>query len=77
MLKYATLESHNTLPINNRSILKFAIAASWADPKNAAAVAFVKAARDKDAERVKLIEELLKDDMKPLPKPPETPKPDR
>ena len=71
VLAYAKLESHNTLPINRRSILKFALAASWADPKNAAAGAFVAKARVDDPERVKLIEELLKDEAKPAPKPPE------
>ncbi len=71
VLAYAKLESHNTLPINRRSILKFALAASWADPKNAAAGAFVAKARVDDPERVKLIEELLKDEVKPAPKPPE------
>ena len=71
VLAYAKLESHNTLPINRRSILKFALAASWADPKNAAAMAFVEQARKDDPERVKLIEELLKDEAKPAPKPPE------
>ncbi len=74
VLKYASTESHNTLPIVRRSILKFAIAASWADPKNAAAAGFVAKARMDDPERVKLIEELLKDDMKVIPKPPEAPK---
>ncbi len=72
VLSYANKESHNSLPINRRAILKFAIAASWDDPKNAAAVDFVKAARAKDEpERVKLLEDLLKDEMKPAPKPPE------
>lgn len=71
VLAYSKLESHNTLPINRRSILKFALAASWADPKNAAAGAFVAKARVDDPERVKLIEELLKDEAKPAPKPPE------
>lgn len=71
VLKYANQKSHNTLPINNRSILKFAMAASWADPKNAAAAAYVEQARKDNPERVKLVEELLKDDAKPAPKEPE------
>jgi hypothetical protein len=71
VLHLATIESHNSLPINRRAILKFAIAASWADPKNAAAVEFVEKARKADPDRVKLIEDLLKDEMKPAPKPPE------
>jgi hypothetical protein len=74
VLNLAKLESHNTLPINRRAILKFAIAASWADPKNTAAAAYVEKVRKEDPERVKLIEDLLKDEMKPAPKPPEPPK---
>ncbi|MDY3551820.1 hypothetical protein R5W24_000900 [Gemmata sp. JC717] len=74
VLKYADKESHNTLPINNRAILKFALAASWADPKNAAATAHVEKVRKDNPERVKLMEELLKDDMKLTPQPPEPPK---
>jgi len=65
------MESHNTLPINRRAILKFALAASWADPKNTAAAAFVEKARKDDPDRVKLIEDLLKDEQKPAPKQPE------
>jgi hypothetical protein len=74
VLKWASVETHNTLPINRRAILKFAVAASWADPKNAAAAGYVEKARKDDPERVKLIEDLLKDEMKPAPKPPEPPK---
>jgi hypothetical protein len=65
VLSYAQKESHNTIPINNRAILKFAIAASWADPKNTAAANFVAEARKKDARRVEFLEELLKDEVKP------------
>jgi hypothetical protein len=67
VLGYAAKESHNTIPINNRAILKFAIAASWADPKNTAAASFVTDARKKDARRVEFLEELLKDEVKPPP----------
>jgi hypothetical protein len=74
VLKYGKLESHNGLPINRRAILKYAIAASWADPKNAAAVNFVAEARKSDADRVKLLEDLLKDEMAVQPKQPEPPK---
>lgn len=74
VLKYAGKESHNTLPINNRSILKFAMAASWADPKNAAAADHVEKVRKENPERVKLVEELLKDEIKIAPKSPEPPK---
>jgi hypothetical protein len=73
VLDYAKKESHNTIPINNRAILKFAIAASWADPKNTAAANFVAEARKKDARRVEFLEELLKDEVKPpTPSPPST-----
>lgn len=69
ILGYADQKTHNELPINNRAILKFAVSASMADPKNAAAAAFVKKAREDNPERVKLVEELLKDEMKTAPKP--------
>lgn len=71
VLKWAGQASHNTLPINNRAILKFAMAASWADPKNAAAAAHVEKVRKENPERVQLVEELLKDEQKVAPKPPE------
>ncbi len=71
VLKYSTVESHSSLPINRRAILKFALSASWANPKNTAAASFVEKARKDDPDRVKLIEELLRDEMRPLPKPPE------
>ncbi|MFM8272524.1 MAG: hypothetical protein ACKODX_09350 [Gemmata sp.] len=74
VLRYADKESHNTLPINNRAILKFALAASWADPKNAPAAAHVERVRKENPERVKLVEELLRDEQKVIPKPPEPPK---
>jgi hypothetical protein len=68
VLKYAQVESHNKLPINRRAILKFALAASWDDPKNTAAVNFVAQARQNEPDRVKLLEELLRDEMRVLPK---------
>jgi hypothetical protein len=71
VLKCAKMEGHNSLPINRRAILKYALAASTADPKNAAAAAYVAEARKADPERVKLIEDLLQDEMKAAPKPPE------
>src|SRR5262249_36012428 len=43
VLGYAAKESHNTTPIVNRAILKFALAAA-ADPKNTAAIEFVRKA---------------------------------
>lgn len=69
VLSYAAKESHNALPINRRAMLKFAVAASWADPKNKAAADHVEKARRDDPERVKLIEELLRDEMRPAPAP--------
>jgi hypothetical protein len=71
VLSYSTVESHNSLPIVRRAMLKFAVAATWADPKNAAAGAYVEKVRKDDPERVKLIEELLRDEMRPIPKSPE------
>ena len=65
VLGYADKESHNQFPIVNRAILKYAIAASAADPKNTAAVEFVKKARAKDAKKVEFLEELIKDEQKP------------
>ena len=62
VLKYADAESHNALPINRRAILKFALAASVADPKNATAAAHVAKMRKTDPERVKMMEEILKDE---------------
>lgn len=67
VLGYASKDSHNTIPINNRAILKFAIAASWADPKNKAAAEFVAAAKAKDPRRFEFLEELLKEEQKPVP----------
>ena len=69
ILGYAKKESHNTIPINNRAILKFAIAASWADPKNKDAAEFVAAAKKKDPRKFEFLEELLKEEVKPVPPP--------
>jgi hypothetical protein len=69
VLGYAEQESHKTIPIINRAILKFALSAAIADPKNTAAIEFVKAARGKDAKRVEFLEDLLKEEMKPVPSP--------
>lgn len=74
VLNCAKLETHNTLPINRRAILKYALAASWADPKNTAAANYVAEARKTDPDRVKLIEDLLKDEQKAAPAKPEPPK---
>jgi hypothetical protein len=69
VLRCATLKEHNELPINRRAIIKFALAASKADPKNAAAVAFVEKARKDEPDRVKLLEEILKDEAASEPRP--------
>lgn len=70
VLALAALESHNTIPIVNRAILKFAICAS---PKSAKAAAFVEEARKKDAKKVEFLEELIRDELKVTP-PTDTPK---
>ncbi|MCE9561420.1 MAG: hypothetical protein K8U57_05140 [Planctomycetes bacterium] len=69
VLALAAKESHGGTPIIARAILKFAIAASWADPKNTAAAEYVVAAKKKDPKRVQFLEEVLKDEQKP-PTPP-------
>jgi len=68
VLNWATQESHNTIPIVNRAILKFALAASQEDPKQAAAKDFVEKARAKEPKKVEFLESLLKDEVKPAPK---------
>lgn len=68
VLKYADVESHNSIPIVYRSILKFALSAAQANPKNAAAAEFVAKARAKDAKKVEFLESLLKDEQRPAPK---------
>ncbi len=65
VLAYAGKESHNIIPIVTRAVLKFAIAAATADPKNTQAVEFVAQARQKDPRRVEFLESLLKDEQKP------------
>lgn len=69
ILGFAQRESHSTIPIVKRSILKFAIAAAAADPKNTAAAEFVKAERAKDAKKVEFLEDLLKDEQRPASPP--------
>jgi len=69
VLGYANKESHSGTPIVARAILKFAIAAAAADPKNTAAAGYVEQARKKDAKRVQFLEEVLKDETKPAPAP--------
>ena len=67
VLSYASKESHNTTPIIMRAILKYAIVASWADPQNTAAAAYVQAARQKNPKQVQFAEEILKDEQKTDP----------
>lgn len=74
VLAYGATESHATVPIVARSILKFALAAQQADPKNAAAAAYVQQAREKDAKKVEFLESLLKDEVRPAPPPAAAPK---
>jgi hypothetical protein len=62
VLALAGKESHNVIPIVNRAILKFALSAA---PHNKNAVAFVEAARAKDAKKVEFLEELIRDEQKP------------
>ncbi|HJZ54773.1 MAG TPA: hypothetical protein VKE74_07430 [Gemmataceae bacterium] len=75
VLGYAEKESHNAFPIVNRAILKYAIAAAAADPKNQAAVEFVKQARAKDAKKVEFLEELIRDEQRPVLTPSSPPGP--
>lgn len=68
VLGYGAQESHNTIPIVQRSILKFALAAEQADPAHKAAAAeYVAAARQKDPKKVVFLESLLKDEQKVAP----------
>ena len=69
VLGYAEKESHSSIPIVYRAILKFAIAASWADPKNEAAAEFVKKARAKDSKKVEFLEDIVRDEQRPVPAP--------
>lgn len=73
VLGYAGRESHGGIPIVRRAILKFALAASQADPANAAAAEFVRAARQRDARQVEFLESLLRDEQRPAA--PATPAP--
>ncbi len=66
VLKFGNEESHK-IGIVKRSILKFAIAA--AQTGNKTAVAHVEAARKEDPERVKLAEDLIREELLPLEKP--------
>jgi hypothetical protein len=63
VLSFADKSSHNTIPIVKRAILRFALAAP-AD--HAKAKAYVEEVRKQDPERVKFVEQTLKDE---LPKP--------
>ncbi|HEX4611205.1 MAG TPA: hypothetical protein VH092_23640 [Urbifossiella sp.] len=69
VLGYAARESHGGIPIVRRAILKFALAAVQADPKNKAAADFVQAARQRDARQVEFLETLLRDEARPAAPP--------
>lgn len=71
VLRLAAKESHNTIPIVNRAILKFAISASSHNPK---AAEFVQQARQKDPRKVEFLEELVRDELKLTPINPPTAK---
>lgn len=64
VLALAAKPSHNTIPIVNRSILKFAISAA---SRNKNAAEFVAEARKKDAKKVEFLEELIRDEQRPPP----------
>jgi hypothetical protein len=69
VLAHAEKESHNTIPIVARAMLKFALNAEKENPKNAKAAAYVKAQREKNPKKVEFLEDLLKDEVKPTPPP--------
>jgi hypothetical protein len=63
VLENGRKESHSAIPIVRRSVLRFALSAPAA---NKEAAEYVEEARKKDPERVKMIEEMLRDE-KPKP----------
>jgi hypothetical protein len=69
VLAFADKESHNTIPIVARSLLKFALSAAAADPNNKPAHEYVKAQREKNAKKVEFLEDLLKEEQKTTPPP--------
>lgn len=66
VLKNGEQESHKGVPIIRRAVLRFALSAAGASKP---AAAHVERVRKEDPERVKLVEEMLKDEQ-PKPKPP-------
>jgi hypothetical protein len=66
VLKLGKQESHAAVPIIKRAVLRFALSAA---PKSKAAGEYVETARKEDPERVKLVEEMLRDEQ-PKAKPP-------
>lgn len=68
ILNFADKPGHNKLPIVRRAILRFALSAP---PENKAAAAHVEKVRKEDPERVKFVEQMLKDEQ-PKPTPPQT-----
>jgi hypothetical protein len=71
VLDCAKMESHTGIPIVNRSILMFTLSAA---PHNTAAAEYVKQARAKNPDKVKFVEDLLKDEVKPTSPPTSSPK---
>lgn len=72
ILAFAEKESHSAIPIVARAMLKFALSASAADPKNQAAADYVKAQREKNPKKVEFLEDLIKDELKTTPPPAKT-----
>jgi hypothetical protein len=66
VLGYAAKDTHTRFPIIKRAILRFAIAASIADPKNAAAVEYVNQVRAKDPRVVEFQEGQVRDALKSM-----------
>lgn len=67
ILDYSTKESHTKFPIVNRAILRFCIAATIADPKNATAAEYVNNYRKKDPRTVEFQEGQVRDALKMAP----------
>lgn len=64
VLAYAAKETHTKFPIITRAILRFCIAATIADPQNAAAAEFVAKYKAKDARTVEFQEGQVRDELK-------------
>jgi hypothetical protein len=64
IIEIGQLESHKSIPIVRRSVLRFALSAP---EKELTAAAYVKQMREADPDRVKMIEEMLKDEKPKMP----------